>query len=586
MDLNKAMVEMYKQRSSSNNSKKNGDYRANKHKSPASASGATAATNQSKAGSAGDELQVSAKKRLKYEDVLASFEYKPKGKFEDIHGCESVRDQVLNITARFKRAIEGQAKKSDWPVLICGSHGLGKTSIVEAAANQANLKLIPIPLKTLVEQTRNEFQVTLKQLVHFSLSIQPAIVLIDDLEQLNDKEDYRNLLRGAVRRLSIEDSKILIFCTTSSILDSSSGIDFLFTIQLRRPDCDARLKVMHSLRENNKNLVYLTDECLKSLATKMPSFTALDIRKMFDIAETESGGQPTLVHCEQAIEVVKQSFRRGTHLIGEKPSVTWNDIGGLTDVRRAFLDILKQIRRSDMNCKFAGIALYGPPGCGKTMVAQAMANEAGLNFISIKPAELVDKFLGETERNIRRVFSEAQEHEPCMIYFDEFDGLCGTRGNRDTVTSAIQTLLSEMDGFASRGKSIILASTNRLEDIDPAIKRPGRLSKHIFVGPPDVKARRDILSVVTSRPGISLAEDVDLDLWAERTDNFTGADLDFLVSEAESKATSELDDQAMDISEVYTQPVVVRQQHLEQSFDKIRLSNRELARKLNPAPTQ
>lgn len=570
MDLNKAMVELYKQRSSNSSAKKNGDKtRSSKHKRPAPQSEPSSANN------IGDELQLSAKKRLKYEDVLASLEYIPKGRFDDLYGCEAARDQVLNITARFKRAIEGQAKKSDWPVLICGSHGLGKTSIVEAAANQANLKLIPIPLKTLVEQTRNEFQITLKQLVHFSLSSQPAIVLIDDLEQLNDKEDFRNLLRGAVRRLSVEESKILIFCTTSSILDSSSGIDFLFTIQLKRPDSEARYKIMHSSREKNNNLLYLTDDCFKSLAIKMPSFTALDIRKMFDIAETESGGQPTLIHCEQAIEVVKQSFRRGTHLIGEKPSITWENIGGLSDVRRAFSDILRQVRRSDMNCKFAGIALYGPPGCGKTMVAQAMANEAGLNFISIKPAELVDKFLGETERNIRRVFSEAQEHEPCMIYFDEFDGLCGTRGNRDNVTSAIQTLLSEMDGFAGRGKSIILASTNRLEDIDPAIKRPGRLSKHIFVGPPDEQARKDILSKVTSRSGILLSED-ELYNWAKMTENFTGADLDFFVSEAESKAASEV----TETSDSHAQLVVVQEKHLRESFEKISSTNRELARKL------
>ena len=309
-----------------------------------------------------------------------------------------------------------------------------------------------------------------------------------------------------------------------------------------------------------------------------PSFTALDLEKMLDIAETESDGFPTLTNCERAIEVVKLSFKRGTHLIGEKPKVTWNDIGGMTEVRQAFIDILKQTRRSRRNCKFSGIALYGPPGCGKTMVAQAMANEAGFNFISIKPAELVDKFLGETEKNIRRVFHEAREHEPCVIYFDEFDGLCGTRGQKDSVTSAIQTLLSEMDGFVNRGQSIILASTNRLEDIDPAMKRPGRLSKHIYVGPPDEEARRDILRVITNRSWLKLADDIDLDEWTQETDNFTCAEIDFMVAEAEAKAMSELPDSDFS-SQDHLRVVELSRAHFEYAMAKIRATNKELDKK-------
>lgn len=508
-----------------------------------------------------EESQVSSKKRLKYEDVLALLEYKPEGKFENLYGCDAAQDEVLDIVAGFKRAIDGQANKSNRPVLICGSHGLGKTSIVEAAANHAKLKLIPVPLKTLVAQAGSNFKVVLEQLVHYSLSSQPAIVMIEDLQRLNDKEDSRDLLEWAIKRLLAKETKILIFCTTSSILDNSYGIAFSFTIQLKRPNSEARFKIMQSLRKENNNLRYLTDDCLKSLATMMPSFTAPDIINMLHIAETKSHGQPTLIHCEQAIEYAMQSFRQGTLLIGERPSVTWNDIGGLADVRRAFQNILEQIRCEDMNCKFAGIALYGPPGCGKTMVAQAMANEAGFNFISIKPTELVNKFLGETERNIRRVFSEAKEYEPCMIYFDEFDGLCGTRGNRDNVTGAIQTLLSEMDGFASRGKSIILASTNRLEDIDPAMKRPGRLTEQIFVGPPDVKARREILSVAASRLGVMFAEDVELNSWSEKTEHFTGAHLDHLVSKAKFAARLE-----------NSQAKIIHQKHLEHSFDVVNKS--------------
>lgn len=566
MDLNRAMVELYKQRSLASKKKDLAGKRGN--------------TNGDAVGSDAmvvDEAQ--AKKRAKIEEVIAEFNYKPKATFDQLHGCDTARDQVLKSVERFRRSIEGKAKKSEWPILVCGSRGLGKTSIVEAAANYANLKLIPIPLKTLVEKTRNEFKIIVKQLTRYCTSNQPAIVLVDDLDQISDKEDLRYLVRGAVRRVLSEDTNLMVFCTTSSISNDPSGLDFLMTIHLKRPDLDARHKILCQLRESNKNLTNLSDDCIKMLAVKTPSFTAQDLRKTLDIAETESEGFPDSAHCDKAIEVVRFSFKRGTHLIGEKPSVTWNDIGGLPEVRRAFVDILRQIRRGDVNCKFAGIALYGPPGCGKTMVAQAMANEAGLNFISIKPAELVDKFLGETEKNIRRVFNEAQEHEPCMIYFDEFDGLCGTRGNKDTVTSAIQTLLSEMDGFASRGKSIILVSTNRLEDIDPAMKRPGRLSKHIYVGPPDLSARLEILQVTTRKSHLTLSSDTDLEQWAKRTENFTGAELDFLVSEAEFRAATEIDVHDCDL-EMDIGPTVLKHEHFEYAMNMIRTTNRELGKKI------
>lgn len=561
MDLNKAMVELYKQRSS-----------VKKEKKPPNTSNMEPVNH--------DDAQN--KKRMKLEDIMASMEYKPRATFDQLYGCEEARDRVLKYVERFQRSISGCAKKSEWPILICGSRGLGKTSIVEAAANYANLKMVPISLKVLVEYPRAEFKTRLTMLVKHCTANQPALVLVDDLEQINDKEEQRYIIRTAMQQLLEEENNLLVFCTTSSILDNACGIDFLFTIHLKRPPLDGRVKILTTLRDKNKNLSKLSDGCLKSLAVETPSFTALDLRKMLDIAETESGRLPDIGHCYKAVDVVKQSFKRGTHLIGEKPSVTWDDIGGLSDIRREFVGILRQVKRGDLNCKFAGIALYGPPGCGKTMVAQAMANEGGFNFISIKPAELVDKFLGETEKNIRRVFSEAQEHEPCMIYFDEFDGLCGTRGNRDTVTSAIQTLLSEMDGFASRGQSIILASTNRLEDIDPAMKRPGRLSKHMYVGPPNEKARRDILAVITKKPSITLAGDVDLDTWARRTDRFTGADLDFLIAEAEFKAISEIDNLNEMTSIDKGHEITIKREHFEHAMNRIRTTNAELSKKMLP----
>lgn len=514
--------------------------------------------------------EVSVKKQPKIEDVMLSMDYKPKATFDQLFGVESIKDQLLRIIDEFNRTVKGIASRLERPILICGSRGLGKTSIVEATANHANLKLIPITIRRLVKQTRLEFKETLNLLVEHCISNQPAIVLVDDLERLKDKEEFRILLEDAIERLLDEQCNLLLFCTTSSILEKNSGIDrFLFTIHLKRPSLEARRMILQALRDTDKNLINLTNECLASIAIKTPSFTAHDLRDMMAIARVESHGLPTMSHCGEAIEMVKRSFQRGTHLIAKKPTITWNDIGGLSEVRSKFNNIIKQTRKIDFNCKFAGIVLYGPPGCGKTMIAQAMANDAEFNFISIKTTDLVNKFFGETEKNISKVFFEAKEFEPCMIYFDEFDGLCGTRGNRDTLTSAIQTLLSEMDGFDGRGKTIILASTNRLEDIDPAMLRPGRLSERIHVGPPNCKAREEILRVIVDRSSIKFGVDVDIKHWAKQTEGLTGAELHFLVAKAESKASSEVNQSTINHS------------HLKYSMDELRRTNKELAIKMS-----
>lgn len=577
MSLNKAMTDLYKQKK---------DISQNRHPSSNKSIKRPTETNIESTKIVDNPIPI---KRTKADDILTHLNHEPKASFDKLYGCDEAINQVKKITDRFQRYLKGEAIKSQWPVLICGSRGLGKTSLVEGAANYAKLRLFVISFKTLIEQSRNELKVTLTFITRHCDANQPAIVLLDDMDRVLEKDELKPIVHGTLSRLMEQESKLLVFCTASSPLDVSSSLDFLLTIRLKRPDMIARCSILKHFRDQNMNFHDLKDQTLSILAFKTPSFSPLDLKKMLDIAETDSNGKPTQTNCDLAIDSVKLSMQSGTHLISERPSVTWDDIGGLDELRETFTDILMELQTGEIDCKFAGIALHGPPGCGKTMVAQAMANQAGLNFISIKPAELVDKFLGETEKNIRRVFSEAQEHEPCMIYFDEFDGLCGTRGNKDTnsLTSAIHTLLTEMDGFAKRGKSIILASTNRLEDIDPAMKRPGRLSKHIYVGPPNVSERLEILKVLTKNQLI--ANDVKLDEWAKSTRGFTGSHLAWLVSQAKSLARSESKllkhkkqptddvDVDMDVVNQISKLVIMNNLHMKNALEKLIIQNKDLA---------
>ncbi|XP_047559756.1 nuclear valosin-containing protein-like isoform X4 [Lutra lutra] len=205
------------------------------------------------------------------------------------------------------------------------------------------------------------------------------------------------------------------------------------------------------------------------------------------------------------------------------PNVTWADIGALEDIREELtMAILAPVRNPDQFRALglvtpAGVLLAGPPGCGKTLLAKAVANESGLNFISVKGPELLNMYVGESERAVRQVFQRARSSAPCVIFFDEVDALCPRRSDRETGASVrvVNQLLTEMDGLEARQQVFILAATNRPDIIDPAILRPGRLDKTLFVGLPPPADRLAILKTITkngTRP--PLGADVSLEALA------------------------------------------------------------------------
>ncbi|CAI9601577.1 unnamed protein product [Staurois parvus] len=214
------------------------------------------------------------------------------------------------------------------------------------------------------------------------------------------------------------------------------------------------------------------------------------------------------------------------------PDVTWADIGALEEIREELtMAILAPVRNPELFKALglmapAGVLLAGPPGCGKTLLAKAVANESGLNFISVKGPELLNMYVGESERAVRQVFQRASNSSPCVIFFDEIDALCPRRSGHESGASVrvVNQLLTEMDGLESRRQVFIMAATNRPDIIDPAILRPGRLDKTLYVGLPPPADRLAILRTITkngARP--PLASDVDLEMIAydERCDCFT-----------------------------------------------------------------
>ncbi|XP_019727649.1 nuclear valosin-containing protein-like isoform X2 [Hippocampus comes] len=229
------------------------------------------------------------------------------------------------------------------------------------------------------------------------------------------------------------------------------------------------------------------------------------------------------------------------------PDVTWDDVGALHEIREELtMAILAPVRSPEQFRALglsapSGVLLAGPPGCGKTLLAKAVANESGLNFISVKGPELLNMYVGESERAVRQVFQRGHNSAPCVIFFDEIDALCPRRSGHESGASirVVNQLLTEMDGLETRRQVFIMAATNRPDIIDPAILRPGRLDKTLYVGMPPPADRLAILLTITkngTKP--QLEQDVSLEeiAYDERCDCFTGADLTALVREASVNA--------------------------------------------------
>jgi transitional endoplasmic reticulum ATPase len=268
----------------------------------------------------------------------------------------------------------------------------------------------------------------------------------------------------------------------------------------------------------------------------------------------------------QALKDVQPSALREVYI--EVPEVHWTDIGGLDDVKQQLREAVEWPLKHPEYFKEMGIdppkgiLLYGPPGTGKTLLAKAVATESEANFIGVKGPEVLSKWVGESEKAIREIFRKARQAAPCIIFFDEIDSIVPRRGGRfdSGVTDRIvNQLLTEMDGLERLEGVVVIAATNRPDIIDPALLRPGRFDRLIYVPPPDEKARLEILKVHTRR--MPLAEDVDLLEIAKKTEGYTGADLAAVCKEAALAALREAG-----------KPTKVTKKHFEQALQIVKPS--------------
>ena len=342
-----------------------------------------------------------------------------------------------------------------------------------------------------------------------------------------------------------------------------------------------------------KRIVYARkDKCLKEGNNKQDYW-----RHPWDRHELQQLSI-TMDDFEEAItEIVQPSMRREG--FSSVPDVTWACVGGLDSLKKELdRSIVQCIKYPEYYKKFgvnmqAGVLLFGPPGCGKTLIAKAVAHDSGANFIHIKGPEVLNRYVGESESDIRKIFTRARINSPCILFFDEVDALTTKRGKEGAwvVERLLNQLLIELDGADQREGVYVIGATNRIDVIDDALLRPGRLGQKYFVPLPSANERHSILKALTHSQKKPVSCTVDLDALARREEcnNLTGADLASLVNEAAKVALEEslklLENGALSISSSCSVPSI-ELSHFEQALSKIKPSVSEQQRKHYEALSQ
>jgi transitional endoplasmic reticulum ATPase len=334
-------------------------------------------------------------------------------------------------------------------------------------------------------------------------------------------------------------------------------------IEIKIPDRDGRFEI---LQIHTRGMPLAEDVDIGKLADMTHGYAGADIsalakeaamaalRRVLPDVDLEAEEIP--IDVLNKIQVTWDDFKNALkdmqpstmrEVLVEKPNVKWDDIGALEEAKQELKEAVEWPLKyakvfEHMNARPPkGILLYGPPGTGKTMLAKAVATESEANFIAVKGPEFLNKWVGESEKAVRETFRKARQASPCVIFMDEIDSITSQRGtgsDSNVTERVISQMLTEMDGLEALNNVVVIAATNRPDIMDPALLRPGRFDKSIFIGPPDKESREKIFKIHTANK--PLDDDVDLGALAEKTEGCTGADISAICNEAVMNAVRRL----------------------------------------------
>jgi transitional endoplasmic reticulum ATPase len=501
----------------------------------------------------------------------------PRVTYEDVGDLEEVKQKIremVELPLRHPELFKHLGIDPPKGVLFYGPPGTGKTLLAKAVANESGAYFIAINGPEIMSKFYGESEQRLREIFEEAQKNAPAIIFIDEIDAIAPK---REEVTGEVEKRVVaqllalmdglkERGQVIVIAATNRPDDIDPALRrpgrFDREIAFPVPDKRARREI---LQVHTRNMPLAEDVNLDELAEVTHGFTGADLaalcreaamralRRYLPKIDIESERIPAEVLKEmkvtradffEALKDIQPSALREVYI--EVPEVHWDDIGGLEEVKQQLREAVEWPLKHPEYFKEMGIdppkgiLLYGPPGTGKTLLAKAVATESEANFIGVKGPEVLSKWVGESERAIREIFRKARQAAPCVVFFDEIDSIAPRRGQRfdSGVTDRIvNQLLTEMDGLERLEGVVVIAATNRPDILDPALLRPGRFDRLIYVPPPDERARLEILKVHTRR--MPLAEDVDLAEIAKRTEGYTGADLAAVCKEAALAALRE-----------------------------------------------
>jgi transitional endoplasmic reticulum ATPase len=538
--------------------------------------------------------------------------------YEDIGGLGDAVARVremIELPLRHPELFKRLGVEAPKGVLLHGPPGTGKTLLAKAVANETNSNFSAIGGPEIMSKYYGESEEKLRSIFEQAEKNAPSIIFIDEVDSIAPKRDE---VSGEVERrivaqlLSLMDGmtsrgKVVVIAATNRVdaIDPALRRPGRFDreIEIGVPNRDGRLEV---LQIHTRGMPLEKDVNLEKLADISHGFVGADLqalakeaairalRRVLPEINLSSESIPLdilrkiVVRMQDFMDVIKEMEPSAMReVFVEVPDIKWEDIGGLSSIKQELQEAVEWPLKYNQIFTYSdatppkGILLYGPPGTGKTLMAKAAANESEANFISVKGPELLSKWVGESEKGVREIFRKARQAAPCIIFFDEMDAITpargGSFGDSHVTERVISQFLTELDGLEILTNVVVIGATNRPDIIDPALLRPGRFDRILYVPPPDRDSRLQIIKIHTKKK--HLAEDVNIDQLADDTDGYTGADIASLSSAAVMLALREHVSKYKDPKEAekHKEELKIQMKHFEAAIKKIRpLSLQEL----------